>query len=167
MFLLDHDSHTSLAIETDQENFIRYANGNKNYYALRNTDLASGARALLIPTDAVLARSELKITPSVEGVIDALPVVVQKVYPLKVEDLKADQLISSLDEIFVGGKEVLIEVPAYGLTFVPHPDDYSWANNSSTMIASWVRHMEITTIGWGLLAYWRVAGSSGFTKSSD
>ena len=157
VFLIDHGTHTSIAIETNQESFIRYAYGDKNYYALRNTDLSSGARALLIPTDAVLARAELEITPSVEGVIDALPVVVQKVYPLRVEGFKADQLISSLDKIFVQGKVTLIEVPAYGLDFVPHPDDYSWVNNSSTMIASWMRHMEITTIGWGLLAYWRVA----------
>ena len=157
VFLIDHGTHTSIAIETNQETFIRYAYGDKNYYALRRTDLSSGAGALLVPTDAVLARAGLEITPSVEGVIDALPVVVQKVYPLQVEGFKADQLISSLDKIFIEGKEALIEVPAYGLTFVPHPDDYSWVNNSSTMIASWMRHMEITTIGWGLLAYWRVA----------
>jgi hypothetical protein len=155
VFLIDHGTHTSIAVETNQETFIRYAYGDKNYYALRNTDLSSGARALLMPTDAVLARAELAITPSVEGVIDGLPVVVQKVYPLQVEGSKADQLISSLDEIFAEGKENLIEVPAYGLDFVPHPDDYSWVNNSSTMIASWMRQMEITTIGWGLLAYWR------------
>ena len=122
---------------------------------------------LLISTDAVLARAELAITPNVEGVIDSLPVVVQKVYPLQVEGLKADQLISSLDEIFVEGKEDLIEVPAYGLNFVSHPEDYSWVNNSSTTIASWMRQTEIATIGWGLSAYWRVAGPSRFIKSSD
>ena len=110
----------------------------------------------MIPTNAVLARSEITITPSVERVIYALPVVVQKVYPLQVEGFKADQLISSLDEIFVEGREALIEVPADGLNFVPHPDHYSWVSNSSTMIASWMRQMEITTIGCGLLAYWRV-----------
>ena len=158
VFLIDHGTHTSIAIETNQETFIRYAYGDKNYYALRNTDLASGVRALLIPTDAVLARAELAITPSVEGVIDSLPVVVQKVYPLQVEGFKADQLISSLDEVYINGQEDLIEVSAYGLNFVPHPDDYSWMNNSSTRIASWMRQMEITTIGWGLLADWRVMG---------
>lgn len=111
----------------------------------------------MIPTDAVLARAELAITPSVEGVIDPLPVVVRKVYPLQVESSKEDHLISSLDEIFINGQEELIEVPAYGLNFIPHPDDYSWANNSSTMIASCPRQMGITTIGWRLLACWRVA----------
>ena len=157
VFLIDHGTHTNIAIETTEETLIRYAYGDKNYYVLRNTDLSSVARTLLIPTDAVQALAELEITPSFKGVIDALPVVVQKVYPLQVEVSKADQLISSLDEIFADGKEDLIEVPTYGLDFVPHPDDYSWVNNSSTMIASWMRQMGITTIGWGLLAYWRVA----------
>ena len=55
------------------------------------------------------------------------------------------------------GKEDLIGVPSYGLNFAPHPDDYSCVNNSSTMIASWIRQMETITIGWGLLAYWKVA----------
>ena len=34
VFLIDHGSHTSIAIETNQESFIRYAYGDKNYYAL-------------------------------------------------------------------------------------------------------------------------------------
>ena len=45
VFLIDHGTHTSIAIETNQETITRYAYGDKNYYALRNTDLASGARA--------------------------------------------------------------------------------------------------------------------------
>ena len=156
MFLIDNGTHANIAFETNWETFIRYSYGDKNCYAFRNTDLASGAIALLIPTDAVLARAELAIPSSVELVIDALPVVIQKVYPLQVEGSKGDHLISSLDEIFVESKEDLIEVPDYGLSFVLHPDDYSWVNNSSNMIVSRMRQMETTTIGWELLAYLRV-----------
>ena len=118
--------------------------------------MASGARTLSIATDAVLARAEQTITPGVEEVINSLPVVVRRVYLLQADASRVRQLISALDEIYSSGQEELIEVTPYGLDFVPHPDENSWVNNSSTMIAFWAREMGITTIGWGLLANFRV-----------
>ena len=156
VFLIDHGTHTSLAIETRDQTLIRYAYGDKNYYAKRDTSLASGANALLIPPPAVLAREELKATAEVESIIDALPVVVQKVYHLQVEASRAEELISDLDGIYLKAGNELIEVPAYGLNFAPHPDNYYWANNSSTMIASWLRQMGIRTFCLGAIASWRV-----------
>ena len=45
VFLIVHGTHTSITIENNKETFIRYAYGDKYFNALRNTDLASGARA--------------------------------------------------------------------------------------------------------------------------
>lgn len=156
VFLIDHGTHTSLAIETRNQTLIRFAYGDKNYYAKRDTSLASGGNALLIPTPAVLARGELEAIAEVESIIDALPVVVQKVYQLQVEASRAEELISDLDEIYLKAGDELIEVPAYGLNFAPHPENYYWANNSSTMIASWMRQMGIRTVGLGAIASWRL-----------
>ncbi len=47
-------------------------------------------------------------------------------------------------------------VPAYGLVFAPHPTDYIWWNNSSTVIAGWLAEMGVEVKGLGLIASWQV-----------
>ena len=47
-------------------------------------------------------------------------------------------------------------VPAYGLVFAPHPTDYIWWNNSSTVIAGWLAEMGVEVTGLGLIASWQV-----------
>jgi len=153
VFVIDHGTHTSLAIQKDSETFIRYAYGDKNYYAKRDTSLSSGARALLVPTESVLARGELAGIESADDFEQALPVVIQKVYEFDVEKPKANALISSLDSMHSASTDQ-IEVPAYGLVFADHPKDYHLFSNSSTMIASWLRELGVRTLGWGMIASW-------------
>jgi len=155
VFLIDHGTHTSIAIQQSSENYIRYAYGDKNYYANRDTSLSSGARALLVPTTSVLARGELEGMESEVDVEQALPVVIQKVYAFDVGQSKAKALIARLDGIHSSSAEQ-IDVPAYGLVFADHPSDYHLFSNSSTMISSWLREMGVWTIGWGLIASWAV-----------
>jgi len=38
----------------------------------------------------------------------------------------------------------------------PHPRDYVWWHNSSTMIATWLEEMGVEVRGPGLLASWEV-----------
>jgi len=156
VFVIDHGTHTSLAIQADSETLIRYAYGDKRYYAQRDTSLSSGAKALLIPTPAVLARAELEMIQSTEELLDQLPVVVNTVYELDVEASKASDLIKRLDSFHSQSAQELISVPAYGLEFAPHPSDYQVFSNSSTMITSWLRELGVTTIGWGLIASWAI-----------
>ncbi len=40
--------------------------------------------------------------------------------------------------------------------FAPHPTDYVWWNNSSTLIAGWLAEMGVEVKGLGLIAYWQV-----------
>jgi len=155
VFLIDHGTHTSIVIQQDPDSFIRYAYGDKNYYANRDTSLSSGARALLVPTTSVLARGELERVESEADIEQALPVVIQKVYAFDIGQSKAQALIARLDRIHLSSDEQ-IEVPAYGLVFADHPSDYHLFSNSSTTISSWLRELGMTTLGWGLIASWAV-----------
>lgn len=136
LFLIDHGTNSSLAIETESGDLIRYAYGDMRYYANRDTSLSSGAAALLIPTPATLARAELKAPATLANLESQLLVVVDITHQIAVSSAKADSLISRLDGIYDVGQADLISVAAYGLDFVPHPNDYFWANNSSTVIAT-------------------------------
>lgn len=158
VFLLDHGTHSSIVIETSQNNMIRYAYGDLNYYAKRDTSLGSGAAALLWPTSATLGRGTLTSVQSEEDLLKQIPVVIDKVYLIEVPASAAIALVAELEKIYKAGEDQLIEVTPYGLDFVPHPERYFWANNSSTTIAGWLRSLGVGVLGWGFFASWRVAG---------
>lgn len=158
VFVIDHGTHSSIAIETSENDMIRYAYGDLHYYARRDTSLASGAAALLWPTNATLGRGTLTSVQSEGDLLEQIPVVIEKVYLIEVSESAASALIAELEEIFSSGEDQLIAVAPYGLDFVPHPDSYFWANNSSTTIAGWLRDLGVGVLGWGLFASWRVAG---------
>lgn len=158
VFVIDHGTHSSLAIETGAGEMIRYAYGDLRYYATRDTSLESGAAAVLWPTPATLGRGELQGPATTENLQNQLRVVVQITHELQVQGSRADELITRLDTIHIAGKSEHLEVSAYGLVFAPHPAEYFWAQNSSSIIAGWLREMRVGVFGWGLLANWRVAG---------
>jgi hypothetical protein len=157
VFLIDHGTHSSIAIETATSDMVRYAYGDLRYYAQRDTSLRSGAAAVLTATPATLGRGELKGPPVAENLASQLVVVVEVIYPLTVDSGRADRLISMLDQLHRAGESEHIAVPAYGLVFAPHPDDYIWYRNSSTVIAEWLEEMDVKVFGWRLLANWRVS----------
>ena len=159
VLLIDHGTHSSLALETNEGGLIRFAYGDLRYYANRDTSLESGAAALLWPTPATLGRAELAGPPTAQNLKSQLVVVVDTIYSIEAEAAAVDELIAKLDQIHSSGEAQHVAVPAYGFVFAPHPDDYFWANNSSTMIADWLRELGVSTFGWGLLASWWVAGT--------
>ena len=156
-FLIDHGTHSSLAIETQDGNVNRYAYGDMRYYAKRDTSLASGAAALFFLTPATLGRAELVGPAQLQTLREQLVVGVETIYEIQVEAVLAERLIERLDEIFFGASSEHITVAAYGLVFAPHPDPYFWANNSSTVVAHWLRELGVNVFGWGLLASWNLA----------
>jgi len=159
VLVIDHGTHSSLAIETSSGDLLRFAYGDKRYYATRDTSLGSGAAALLWPTPSTLGRGELLGPASKENLESQLRVVVQVIHQLEVAGSMADELIAKLDAIHFAGEAEHIVVTAYGLVFAPHPEDYFWANNSSSIITGWLRELGVGVFGWGLLASWRVAGT--------
>ena len=157
VFLIDHGTHSSLAIETAAGDMVRYAYGDLRYYANRDTRLASGAAAVLIATPATLGRAELQGPAQTDNLRRQLVVLVDTIYTLEVEAAQGDRLMRKLDQLHQAGAAEHISVPAYGLVFAPHPDHYIWYRNSSTVIAGWLEEMDVVVFGWRLLANWRLA----------
>jgi hypothetical protein len=160
VYLIDHGTHASLVLETADNKMLRYSYGDFRYYALRDTSLAAGAAALLWPTPATLGRGELKGPVSEKSLRDQLVVVVEEIYLMEVAAEKADRLILDLDAIYFAGKDQLVKVPEYGLIFAPHPIDYFWNSNSSTMIGVWLKKLGGHVFGWVLISSWNVGSDA-------
>lgn len=159
VFVIDHGTHSSLAIETVDGQLLRYSYGDFRYYATRDTSLASGAAALFWPTEATLGRGELAGPASEQILKRQLVVVVETIHSLKVAGDRADQLIAKLDAIYLAGRDELVAVPAYGLIFAPHPTNYFLTSNSSTMVGIWLRELGVEIFGWALVSSWSLGTS--------
>ena len=160
VYLIDHGTHSSLVLETSDNKMLRYSYGDFRYYALRDTSLASGAAALFWPTPATLGRGELKGPVSEKSLRDQLVVVVEEIYTIEVAAEKVDRLILDLDAIYFAGEGELVKVSEYGLIFAPHPIDYFWNSNSSTMIGNWLRKLGADVFGWALISSWNVGSAA-------
>jgi hypothetical protein len=156
VFVIDHGRHTSIAVEAVSGNLHRYSYGDTRYYRDQDTSLWSGAAALLWPTPATLGRAELVAVADDSALRDQLVVGVEEILVLEVAGEHADRLIDELDVIHQQGAAEHVFVRAYGLVFAPHPTDYVWWHNSSTVVAGWLKDMGVEVHGFGLLASWEL-----------
>lgn len=156
VFLIDHGRHSSIAVETASGGLVRYSYGDTRYYRNQDTSLGSGAAALLWPTPATLGRAELAADASVSSLRSQLVVGVEDIYSLQVAGEAADRLMAQLDGIHQQGVAEHVSVDAYGLVFAPHPKDYTWWHNSSSVVAGWLAEMGVEVRGLGLWSSWQV-----------
>jgi hypothetical protein len=152
--VLDHGRHTSLVVGTQDGAMIRYAYGDWRWYALRQTGLAEASGAILGSSKAALGRRRHPGSVTPEAVARQINVSVEHGIYLEVEAEAAQALIDRLDAIFRANFGSLVVNQVYGLDFVPHPERYSLVHNSNSMVATWLREMDVSVDGWALLAMW-------------
>ena len=157
VFLIDHGRHSSLVITRSNGALVRYAYGDWRYYADQDISIPAGAAALFWSTPATLARAELFGPPELSVLRSQLKVSVQSIYAFEVTGSDADRVAEQLDELHILGESDHQYVPAYDMTFAPHPVPYRWFNNSASAVASWVEDMGVKVEGPRLFASWRVA----------
>jgi hypothetical protein len=156
VFVIDHGRHSNLVISRGDGELIRYAYGDWRYYADQDTSLASGAAALLWPTAATLARGELSGPAEVDVLRGQLRVGVEEILVFEVSGLDADRVAGQLDALHLEGESEHQYVPAYDMTFAPHPTPYTWVNNSASVLAGWLEELGVEVEGPRLFASWQV-----------
>lgn len=156
VYLLDHGRTPSLVLPSADGGMTRYAYGDWNWYALRNTGPVAGARALFLPTQGALGRQELS-GPPVEA---SLPQGLGSdawvnLHPITVGLSDVEQLRARLDrEHSEGAKVALVE--SFNMEFVPHPLRYTWFRNSNHVVAAWLRELGCETEGLAFHSRWKV-----------
>lgn len=156
VFVVDHGRHTSLVLVTDAGDMVRYAYGDWRYYADQDTRLRSGVAALFCRTPSTLARRELAGPPEETILLARLRVGVQTIHLLEVRGADADRLRAELDALHAQGVDRHQYVAVYDLVFAPHPEPYTWRNNSATKIGAWLEELGVKVKGPALLSRWEV-----------
>lgn len=156
VFLLDHGNTPSLVLPAADGAMTRYAYGDWNWYALRNTGVRDGARALFWPTQGTLGRHAFRATATERGVRERLGAdAYVTLLSITVGSAEVERLRSRLDEEHRTGAQAA-SVTAYGFEFVPHPRRYTFMGNSNHAVAGWLRELGCETRGLAFLSRWRL-----------
>ncbi|MEX2575455.1 MAG: hypothetical protein WD382_02280 [Halofilum sp. (in: g-proteobacteria)] len=161
VFLLDHGRTSSLVLPQG-EALVRYSYGEWDWYARNRTGVFRGSGALGVGTRGALGRRALEAGPDLSAVRAALAIPIESAWRIDVPADKAQSLARDLDRVFRARAGEAVDNPRMGLRFVPHPADYSLAQNSNHMTATWLRRMDCRVEMRGPLSHWRVVrGDSG------
>jgi hypothetical protein len=155
VFVLRVGRTSSILIPHEGRTF-RYAYGDWNYYALRNTSAWDGARAMLLPTRGALGRRVFDGELSAAEVHRELDNRFEQLHSLAVERKQAGAVVAELERIVSARQETAVETPAVSFTFVHHPQRYTYWHNSNHKVEEWLRQLGCVTEGPAYNANWRV-----------
>ena len=157
VFLLDHGRTTSLVLPAPENRFVRYAYGDWNWYALGNTGLIDGLRALIGPAPAAFGRQELAGPADASTIRSRYPEpYIVNLHTIPVDRRQAERLRERLDAQHHAGRASGV-ARTVEFEFVPDPRPYSYFHNSNHAIAQWLRELGCETRGLSFSSQWRIA----------
>jgi hypothetical protein len=160
VFLIDHGRHPSLVLPDGAGGAVRYAYGDWRWFAEGDRGAAQGGAALLRPTPAALGRQQLDADHE-QAIRGEIPEMIKQVLAFEAPRAAVVRLRRELDTVWLAQRDRALYNPAYRLTFVPHPEDYSLRNNSNVMAARWLQQLGAEVRGATLLPNWRLAERDG------
>ncbi|MBA3887872.1 MAG: hypothetical protein H0X67_19415 [Acidobacteria bacterium] len=78
------------------------------------------------------------------------------VYVIAVERVAADALVEGLDTEYRGHQTDEVRNDRYGMSFVPHPQRYTWFWNSNHQTAAWLEAPGCEVRGPAFASRWRI-----------
>lgn len=164
VFLLDHGRHTSLIVPAQEGIMMRYAYGDRRYYAYASANLSTGFSALFRNTPAVLGRKVLTGPAEVGYIRSVVQVHIERILVVHVERQKVNLLLQTLETLFAQ-HEVIAYRWDIDLEFSAHPVPYSLTHNSNRAIADWLKILGCEIQGRPILSNWHILTPSEAVNS--
>ncbi|WP_006786699.1 DUF2459 domain-containing protein [Thiorhodospira sibirica] len=155
VFLLDHGRHSSLVLPKPDGGLVRYAYGDRHYYAYGETTWRTAIAALFQETPAVLGRRDLPGPADVQLLASQVKVPIADIFEIYVENARIAALYAELEQHFQRAASTHYRA-AVDLEFVPHPTPYRLTHNSNQVIADWLTYLGCRIEGRPITAHWHV-----------
>lgn len=156
VYLLDFGRTASLVLPNTDGGMTRYAYGDWDWYARRQTGMWNAITALAWPTEGALGRERLPASPDQETLKKHLPYPAENIYELTVDQDKALALSRQLDAAFAARPETLFHQPEVSLEFVRYPERYWAFHNSNHVTVRWLEQLGADTRGCPVWSSWQV-----------
>lgn len=139
VFLVDFGRTPSLVLTVGDNRMVAYAYGDWAYYALRKQGPFESVAALLWPTQSALGRKEISGPPIADTIRRGIGAEIQQLHEFDVEQQAIERLQARLDRLYHDRGSTATH--SYGMTFVHHPEPYTYWSNSNHMTADWLKDL--------------------------
>jgi hypothetical protein len=157
VFLVDLGRTPSLVLTGGDNRMVAYAYGDWAYYALRKQGPLESVAALLWPTQGALGRKEITGPATADTVRRGIGAEIQQLHEFEVEQQALERLQTRLDRLYHDRANTATH--SYGMTFVHHPQPYTYWSNSNHMTADWLKDLGCEILGPAFGSSWRVRPS--------
>jgi hypothetical protein len=143
--LIDYGHHSTLILPVPGGEWVEYAYGEWDYFALNKTDLCTGMIALCCPNQGALGR---RVHPKtdVRDLMDGVRA--EERFGLAVSRERAEALRLRLEERFERRIDTKVANAAHQLTFVKDDDTYICWHNCNHAVAAWLEELGCEVSGW-------------------
>ncbi len=156
VYLLEHGRHSSLLVTAADQTRLRYAYADWAWYVDDEAGLRTGFRAMLRQSRAALGRQRLPAEQPGERLASVVGVGIQEAHIFEVEASRVDALIDSLEALFLAHADEPYYSASRNLTFVEHPEPYTFSKNSNHRVADWLREVGVKVDGNPAVGRWQV-----------
>lgn len=156
VYLLEHGRHSSLLLTAADQTRLRYAYADWAWYVDDEAGLRTGFNAMLRQSRAALGRQRLPAAQPGERLASVVGVGIQETHIFEVEAKRVDALIDSLESLFYAHADAPHHSASRNLTFVEHPEPYTFSRNSNHRVADWLREVGVTVDGNPAVGRWQV-----------
>jgi hypothetical protein len=141
VFIVDYGL-TSVIVVPHAEGLRAYAYGDWQYYALANNNAFRGLAALAWPTQGTLGRGQLKGPATASNVLEQIRGRgAEGVHVVEVERAIVERLGARIEALYASRRATEVENAGYGMSFVHHPQRYTWFWNSNHQTAAWLEEL--------------------------
>ena len=154
VFLVDFGRTPSLVLTVGDNRMVAYAYGDWAYYALRKQGAIDSVAALLWPTQGALGRKEMTGPATADTIRRGIGAEIQQLYEFEVEQQALERLQARLDRLH--HDQASTATHSYGMTFVHHPEPYTYWSNSNHTTADWLKDLGCEIRGPAFSSWWRV-----------
>jgi hypothetical protein len=156
VFIVDYGL-TSVIVVPHAESLRAYAYGDWQYYALANNNVFRGIAALTWPTQGTLGRGQLNGPATASNVLEqARGRGAEGVHVVEVERASVARLAGRIDALYASQRATEVENVDYGMSFVHHPQRYTWFWNSNHQTAAWLEELGCEVRGPAFASRWRI-----------
>jgi hypothetical protein len=143
--LIDYGHHSTVILPVPGGEWVEYAYGEWDYFALNKTDLCTGMIALCCPNQGALGR---RVHPRME-VGDLLDGVrAEERFPVTVSRERAEALRRRLEDRFQRRIDTQVYSAVHRLKFVKDDDTYICWHNCNHAVAEWLEELGCEVSGW-------------------
>ena len=154
VYVMNQDFHSRLILPNQEDEFVQYAYGDWQYFALYEQNIRTALAALFLPTQGALGRRSYSNLQTLEQ--ETAERYNGALLRFNVASARVSQLLESLNARIERNIDTAIINQRNRMTFVQDDQDYTLLHNSNHELARWLEALDCEVEGFVMWSGFRV-----------